>query len=187
MESPYTILLTGAFFAGMCIVAWFQNGRREPLYAFLGVVAATLLLWGVERKWVTEREAVVATIHQIARDIESNDFRRMEPHFHSSAEEIRDRARAEVGNYDFKSISVKNNIEVEVDMKHQPPKAVAQFNVVGVLAVRSFGNTERTIPRYIELFFYKDKTDGKWKIADYGHRSAIPGQHDIYERRLGEH
>lgn len=188
MESPYTILLTGAFFAGLCIFAWFQNGRREILLGLVGVIAATLGLYSLERWWVTDGEAIQATIYQIARDVESNDVNRMLPHFHPSARDIAEQARAEVGNYKFESISVKSNFEITLEPKHQPPKAVVGFNAVAVLSVESMGLKNSTIPRYIQFTMYKDSADGKWKIAGYAHRSAIPGQNSAYdvEMKMGQ-
>lgn len=184
MESPLSIALTGAFFAGLCIYAWFQNGRRELLLAVAGIVAVTVALLALERWWVTEDEAIENTIRQIARDVESNDFNRMVVHFHPIASDIRELARAEVNRYDFESITVKNNFEIQLDMRHQPPKAIVGFNAVAVLSEPSLGVHHQQIPRFIEFLMYKDSLDGKWKIADYGHRSALPGQSDMFERRL---
>lgn len=187
MDSPYTILLTGAFFAGLCVFAWLQNGRREIVYGFLGVVTVTLALFGLERWWVTDKEAIQTTIYQIARDVESNDVNRMLPHFHPSARDIAEQARAEVGNYHFESISVKSNFEIKMEPHHQPPKAIVGFNAVAVLSVETMGMKNSTIPRYIQFAMYKDSADGKWKIAGYAHRSAIPGQNSAYdvEMRMG--
>lgn len=184
MESPYTILLTGAFFCGLCIFAWFQNGKRELLMAMAGILALTGAFFALERWWVTENEAIEETIRQIARDVESNNFDRMVGHFHPSAVDIREAARSEVGDYHFASITVKDNFEIKLDMKHQPPKAVVGFNAVAVLTVESLGANNQTIPRYIEFLMYKDSADKKWKVADYGHRGALPGHSSPYDRRM---
>jgi hypothetical protein len=188
MESPYTILLTGAFFASLCIFAWFQNPRREILMGLLGILVVTAALFGLERWWVTDGEAIQATIYQIARDVESNDVNRMLPHFHPSARDIAEQARNEVGNYQFESISVKSNFEIELEPNHQPPKALVGFNAVAVLSVASEGMKNSTIPRYIQFAMYKDSADGKWKIAGYAHKSAIPGQSSAYdvEMKMGQ-
>jgi hypothetical protein len=184
MESPWTIGLTGGFFAGLCIFAWFQNGRKQLVMAFFGVIAATLAFLALERWWVTETEEIKSTIRQIARDVESNDFNRMAAHFHPSASEIREAARSEVGNYDFKSISVKDNFEVKLNLNHRPQKAEVGFNAVAVVTVHSLGAQDMTVARYVEFLMYKDSADGKWKVAGYGHRSAIPGQAAQFDRPL---
>jgi hypothetical protein len=187
MESPYTILLTGAFFAGICIVGWFQNPRREILLGLVAILALTAGMFGLEQWWVTDKEAIQAAIFQIARDVESNDVNRMMPHFHPAARDIAEQARNEVGAYKFESISVKSNFEIKLEPTHQPPKAIVGFNAVAVLSVESMGLKNSTIPRYIEFAMYKD-IDGKWKIAGYGHKSAIPGQNSMYdvEMRMGQ-
>jgi hypothetical protein len=184
MESPWTIGLTGAFFAGLCIFAWFQNGRKELAIAIFAVIAATIAFLALERWWVTETEKIKSTVRQIARDVESNDFNRMVAHFHPSATEIQEAARSEVGNYHFRSISVKENFEVKLNLDHRPQKAEVGFNAVAVVTVRSLSEQEMTVARYVEFLMYKDSADGKWKVAGYGHRSAIPGQAAQFDRAL---
>ena len=58
------VALTGAFFSGLCIFAWFQNGKRELLLAVLGLIAVTMAFFGLERWWVTENEAIQETVRQ---------------------------------------------------------------------------------------------------------------------------
>lgn len=183
MESPWTLGLTGGFLAGLCLFAWIQNGRKELVIAFAGILAATIALLVLERWWVTEHERIKAAVHQIARDVESNNFDRMVVHFHPTATEIRDKAQNEVGGYDFKSISVKDNFEIKLQADHRPPKAEVGFNAVAVLVVKSLGGQEMTVARYVQFLMYKD-ADGKWKVAGYGHRSAIPGQASNFDQPL---
>jgi hypothetical protein len=181
MESPYTILLTGAFFAALCVFAWFQNGKKELLVALAVIAGITLAAYGLERWWITEEEAIQATIVQIGKDVASNDFNRMAPHFHSSAAEIREQARNEVGNYKFDSITIKRNWDIKLEPNHQPPKATVGFNAVAVVSIDSLGMKSQQVARYIEFMMYKDASDGKWKVAGYAHRSPIPGQRSAYD------
>jgi hypothetical protein len=184
LESPWTIGLTGIAAAAICGYGWIQTGKRELLFTFFGIIAASATLLLVERWWVTDKEAIQATIREIARDVESNDFNKMVRHFHSAASEIREQARGEVGNYHFKSISVKSNFEIKLEPKHQPPKAIAGFNAVAVVTIHSLGDQEMTVARHVEFLMYKDSADGKWKIAGYGHRNAIPGQSSQFDKPL---
>lgn len=184
MENPWMIGLTGAAAAVLCGYGWIQSGRREVLYAFFGILAASIALLALERWWVTDGEAIQQTIRQIARDVESNDFNRMVKHFHSTASEIREQARSEVGGYHFKSISVKSNFDIKLEPKHQPPKAIAGFNAVAVVTIHSLGDQEMTVARYVEFLMYKDTADGKWKVAGYGHKNALPGQSSQFDKPL---
>lgn len=184
LESFWTIALTGGAAVVFCGYAWIQTGKREMLYALGGIMAATIALLFLERWWVTDSEAIKATIFEIAKDVESNDFARMEKHLHPSATEIREQARNEVGNYHFDSISVKSNFEFKLEPQHQPPKGVVGFNAVAVLTVHSLDNQKLTVARYVEFLMYKDSADGKWKVAGYGHRSAIPGQASQHDKAL---
>lgn len=184
LESPWTIGLTGGAAAILCGYGWVQTGKRELIYSLVGIMAVTAALLSLERWWITDSEAIKTTIYQIAKDVESNDFSRMEGHFHPSAIEMREQARAEVVNYHFSSITVKSNFDIKLDPNHQPPKAVVGFNAVAVVKVHTLNDQETTVPRFVEFLMYKDSADGKWKIAGYGHRSALPGQASQYDKPL---
>src|SRR5438270_436057 len=75
--------------------AWSASGRKELLYA-LGA-AFVLLLTGliIERLVITDREAINATLLQIARDVQSNNHRSVVQHIASTASSLKQKAESE--------------------------------------------------------------------------------------------
>ncbi len=75
--------------------------------------------------------------------------------------------------YEIKKVSVKNNLKVKVDRHHQPPQAVATFNVVVIGGERTGTIPEMTVPRFVTATFWLE--DGQWRCIDYKHEDLQVG------------
>jgi hypothetical protein len=172
-ENPLLILIMGGLTLAIIGGGWYQNQRRELAIAFFAalVVIAGLLL--LERSVVTDGEAVEATILTIAREAEQNDADALARHFHSTARDYEGRLRSELALYEIKRVSVKNNLKVTVDRKHQPPEAVATFNVVVTGGDRLGVVKDRSIPQVVTATFWLE--DGEWRCRDYKHEDPQVG------------
>jgi hypothetical protein len=172
-ENPVAILVMGGLTLAIIAGGWYQTQRRELVIAF---VAALVIFGGLlvlERFTITDGEAVRATIHTIAREAEANDADALVRRFHSSASRYVDQLRAELLLYEIKKVSVKNNLKVTVDRRHQPPQAVATFNVVVVGGDRVGAFGEMTVPRFVTATFWLE--DGEWRCVDYKHEDVQIG------------
>jgi hypothetical protein len=173
VESPLLIVILGLLVVLVLGGAWIQTGRKPLLYAAITAGIMTALLFGVERFVQTDREQVRETLNQIARDVESNDVEKVLAHVYSGSPDIRSRAASEFPLYQFKSVSIKRNLKIIVEPKHFPPKAVAEFNVVVSGTDKAGLFSERAVPRFAIVTFYKE--DNQWRVRSYEHRDPQEG------------
>ncbi|MEX2027173.1 MAG: hypothetical protein WEH44_07725, partial [Pirellulaceae bacterium] len=158
---------------------WTATARGEPLIAAGVAIALMPLFWLVERLVVTDREAIEATLHQIAADVKSNNRAAVLGHIDPAATWLRARAEGEIANYQFTECKVNKLHGIEVNYRDQPHTAVAEFNVYvsGTFKVGSEMLPPGDYFRRIELHLRQD-ADGHWRVENYSHRSPIPGRRD---------
>jgi hypothetical protein len=169
MQSPLAIVLIGALLCVVMAVAWVSTGRREPLYGLAALLGLTALLLVAERFVITDREAIEATLHVIAADVKSNNRPAVLGHIYSGAPELAQRARAEIGNYEFTECKVTRIDKIEVNTADQPRSAVAEFNVYvsGTFRVQGAA-ASGNYWRFVHLKLRKE-ADGRWRVEDYSH------------------
>ncbi len=172
LESPVTILVLGVISVAVLLYVWTQLQRRSLLVAAAVVLVVVAGLMLLELMVQTDAEQVEATLREIAADVERNDLPAALAHFHSTAQSARLMASGEMPKYEFAEVKVKS-VEVMVDPDHQPPKAVAKFNVVVVGSDRDQLIGRRHVPRYCEVTFLKE--NGHWRVSDYLHREPTFG------------
>src|SRR2546430_16524534 len=98
-ENQLAIVALGIVLMLALGAAWSATGRKELLY---GVgVAFALMVAGliIERLVVTDREAIHATLLQIARDVQSNNRAPVRRHVYSGNQELKRKAEGELPNY----------------------------------------------------------------------------------------
>lgn len=173
LENPVPTMVGGLMLTIILIGSWLKTGHRSLLAVALVVVALAIGLLVAERMVLTDREQVEQTLQIIARDVESGDLERMLSHVHPEADDTRDAAAREIPQYRIKSVRIKRGVEVKLNLKHDPPEATADFNVVveGADTVGLFG--ERQVPRFVSVRFWKD--GDRWKVKDYRHADPLEG------------
>jgi hypothetical protein len=97
-DQPLYIVVIGIVLGVIVGALWTASGRLEWLYALGAVVAFTLVWLLVERLVVTDREAIRATLLEIARDVQSNDVERVVKHVAKANPELVARAQGEMPN-----------------------------------------------------------------------------------------
>jgi hypothetical protein len=169
-DQPVWIVVFGIISVAILAVIWAQTGRNGWLYAAGGVFALTLALLGLERYLVSDTEALRATVRQIAADVAKNNPQLVYPHLHSAATGLRQKADAEIPNYEFTECTVTRVYVLEVDETKSPLEGRVEFmvRVSGSFSYQGAG-ANGTFLRYVTLFFGKE-ADGKWRIKDYQHR-----------------
>jgi hypothetical protein len=173
LESPGLILFLGGLTLAIIAGGWYQTQRKELVFAFIAAAVIFGGLFALERSIVTEREAVTATIHKIARDAEANDIDALVSHFHSTAQQHASRLRTELAIFHVDRVSIKPNLKVELLSGRSPPQAKATFNAVAVISDKSGVMKERPIPRFVTAYF--ELEDGQWKCVDYKHEDVTAG------------
>jgi hypothetical protein len=175
-EQPLIIVVLGMLLILALGAAWSASGRQELLYA-LGV-AFILLIAGLvtERLVVTDSEAIRATLLQIARDVQSNNRRAVARHVYSGAPALKQKADAELPNYEFTECRVTQVHTIDVDRLAEPRSAIVEFNVVASGTFKYMGDrfSDTGIPRWVKLHLVREK-DGRWTIQEYEHAEPTRG------------
>ena len=172
-ESPLTIVIGGLVLIAILGGGWLQTGHRALLYALLAALVLFAALLVTERLVRTEREQLRDTLHEITRDVESNDLERVLRHVHPANPAVRAEAETEFPRYRFHEVRIKRNLKIDIDMQHQPPKAEAEFNVVVVGSDADGLITDQRVPRFVQVTFYKD--GDTWKVYSYRHSPPQEG------------
>lgn len=170
MEQPLTIafvglLITAALFGGLI-----QTGKKFLLYAAIGSVVITALMLVIERTTLTPREAVRATLHVIADDLERNDVEAVVAHVSSGRAELQEEARRRLDEIEVVDVDIKRNLKIDVLSAKGMDVAEATFNCVIRLKPKAtryqdFLNDKRPIPRFLKVRFKLE--DGDWRVRDY--------------------
>src|SRR5262245_13715777 len=95
-DQPLIIVACGVALVLGLGAAWSASGRKELLYA---AVAALLLMLGglvAERLVITDREAIRASVLQMAQDAQNNNRQAMMQHIYSGEPEVKSRVLAEL-------------------------------------------------------------------------------------------
>jgi hypothetical protein len=161
--------------AALLSAMWATSGRREPLWGAVAAVGLLPVLWIVERLVVTDREAVEATLHEIAADVKSNNRAAVLAHIHSAVPSLRQQAEQEIPNYTFTECKVNKIHRIDITGGGNAPSAEAEFNVFVSGTFTVSGQTvSGDFPRYVALKLRKD-TDGKWRVENYAHADPFRG------------
>ncbi len=172
MESPVQVAVTGLIFTAILAGGWVQTGYRQLLYAAILVALLAVGLLIIERMIVTDREAVDAKLYQMANDVQTNDVEAIVRHIDADHVDLIQRARQQLPLYTFSTVHIKRVHDIRVDTDHNPPQAVAEFNVVVSGELREFA-TVQTVPRFVVLTL--QKIEGHWKVSDFAEYEATRG------------
>ena len=164
----------------LCVVAvgvlaggWLRTGRRALAFAAIIPILLAVSVLVVQQLVVTDREKVEATLEEIARQVRNNDLDGLLRYVDPQSPDVADRARQELPRYEFDEVIIKRNLEIHVDLNHDPPKAVAEFNVTVVVSEKSGTFQNQRIPRFAIVTFYL--RDGRWRLASYEHHPPQEG------------
>jgi hypothetical protein len=133
----------------------------------VGVLTVVMLI--VERYVVTDQEAIRATLAEIARDVETNDPRKVTRHIASSNQPLVQRAQTEMPNYQFNDCRVTEVHKIDVDAGAEPRSAMVEFNVSVEGTFKQAGmEVSGTYPRWVRLHMVRED-DGRWTVQNYEH------------------
>jgi hypothetical protein len=168
LEQPLLILLSGLLVV-VILVAFGLLVKKLPLMLAAGAVAVlTIGLLVLERWVVTEREQVERTLHDIAATVRTGDVEQLLRYAHSSAESVRQQARAEFHLYEIEEVRITQVWEIGIEPERAPPRAVADFNVsVRGARIGGSGFGTRRVVRFVRVTLEKEA--GEWKVVSYEH------------------
>jgi hypothetical protein len=170
-EQPLIIVVLGVGLIFGLGAAWSATGRKELLYGVACALALLIAGLVTERLVITDREAIRATLQEIARDVKNNDRRAVVSHLHPSAPELKQKAEGELPNYKFSECRVTKVNLIDVDSLAEPRSAIVEFNVLAAGTFRYEGlEVTDTVPRWVQLHMLRE-ADGRWTVVSYEHDS----------------
>jgi hypothetical protein len=172
-DRPVYVALLGVMFCVPIAIAWVMTGRKEVLYVLAVAFSIFVGLLIMERMVVSDREAIEATVQQIARDVQANDHPAVQRHVYSGSPKLLKEVQAELSNYKFIECRITSQPEVEVNAKDQPRSAQVTFLAAAAGDFKYEGMSasatkEAPIRRRITLNMRKE-ADGRWTVESYAH------------------
>lgn len=120
---------------------------------------------GCRRRVVTPKEEIESTLHEIARDLESNNEDAILAHISQSTPRTTDLARQALRRVEIVRVAVKNNLQVEFQSDRQPLQATAGFNAVIVGSEKRGTIRNQPSPNYFVVDFQKENNE--WRVLSY--------------------
>ena len=169
-EQPLIIVVLGMLLILALGAAWSSSGRKELLFAMGAALALLVAGLIVERVVITDREAIDATLDQIARDVKNNNRKALIRHIHSGATKLRQRAEAELPNYEFTDCRITKVFSRDIDRTAEPRSAIVEFNVIvsGSFTYEGLSFSDTNILRWVKLHLVREK-DGRWTVQEFDH------------------
>lgn len=116
-------------------------------------------------------------IESFAERVEANDIEGALISIHPSHPEVRQRAAAELPNYEFDRAHVGGYQAIRMVPQHDPPQAVVDLIAGVTVSLRNGGIEKQKLARRLLLLL--EKTADGWKVIDYAHRNPV-GKSDPY-------
>lgn len=171
LENPVPIYAVGAVLATLCGLAFLARRNLPSLFAFAGVVGATLLLVLVERLVVTDREEVEAAVVELMKAIEENDLPTVVATIDPAATEVRSDAERLMPLVKVEDTGA-TSLRVEVDTSTESLTAVAKFRgkIDGI-----HKSSGQRVFYFEEVYLFWGKREGQWLVVDYqAHTGDMP-------------
>ena len=173
VEQPLMILFAGIVIEAILLVMLLQSGRRAVLYAILAVALVVGGLLFLERQVVTDTEAIRATIHEIARDLQSNNLSAVLRHVSSTSPELREDATQRLKLVVLERVKITTIRQITVHPRANPPLAEAEFSVLVIGGDRLKQVTDQRVP--LSFLVELCKEAGHWRVSGYEMRQRREG------------
>ncbi len=165
-------MIAGAILILIFIAFAVHSREKVMLKVAMGIAVITVAIVTCEQLVVTQREEVIDRIYSLADSVQRNDFATTMDFFSDDYTETRQRANAEMPQYDFQNCRVSGIFKFNL-LESTPPTAEIQFNVSVTVRVDN-GAEPLWGQRRIKLTLEKDE-EGVWKIIDYSHSDPRSG------------
>lgn len=166
MDQPLLIAFGGVVAVTILVGGFIQTGKKALLYAAVAAMLLALGLVVLERVTITPREAVKATLHVIAHELEQNDVEGVIAHISAGRPNLVQQAQDRMGLVEIFEVDIKRNLKVDLFSEKGMELAEAKFNVVfRAKDKRGFLDEKRPVPRFFIVRFKLE--DRQWKVRDY--------------------
>ena len=178
-ERPFLLSLMLGVLAGALIYGWLQTGKKPVAIAGLVALVFIPLVWWISDSIVTDREAIIALIHETADAVEANDHERALKIIGDPT--ARQQAGMELPRYEFMQADVGSIREIVILDERSPPQAEVDMTVKVHVSEKRGAIKNVRVPRRLNLVFEKQGTGdtARWVIVAYQHMPVI-GKPDAY-------
>jgi hypothetical protein len=163
-ENPLPIAVIGALLAAFAAIVFSARRNLGSLIALAGVAAATLLLLGVERLIVTDREHVETALGDLMAAIEANDVPGALAVIDPAAADMRADAQALMPAVKVDKARA-TSVEVELPEQTQPLTATARFRGILQGLHPQSGTPVAYVNQRVDVGWVK--RDGRWLANGY--------------------
>lgn len=170
-ENPLLIGTIGALFCILTAFGWIQTANKIARNVFFVLVIITILLVWLNIATKTDREQVVGTVQDIAKELQSNDVNAIKQRIHPVATEIVRQAVNQMPTIHFSLAKVSAFHEITVQEISGEKFAQVRMNVVVDAEIQGF---QSRIPRWVQVDL--EEKDGRWLVVNFEHRVA---QHEF--------
>lgn len=168
-ENSIQPLMFGILIVFVAGTFWYMLRKRILLAIAILVATATVAIVITEQVIVTDSEQLTADVHSVAMAVAANQKDDVLSYIHPSAESLILEINGEMQRINFRSVSVNNLQEPQIDYSVDPPTALLQFNSrVSADGTRSRFGVEGTGVVRVKLEYNKSAT-GKWLITGYSY------------------
>ncbi|MCX7428608.1 MAG: hypothetical protein NTW96_23655 [Planctomycetia bacterium] len=165
LESPMPVLFCGLVVEAILATVFFNNRRVVFLLPMIGVALLMLLGVVIERIVVTPREAVEATIDNLADALEANDVQRALGCISPTATHTRSRAEWGLDRFRVSKTRIAN-LKITINELTSPPTATAAFQ--GFITIASDRKGDIPPGTYGVAFTAEfEKQGDRWLIAEH--------------------
>lgn len=165
---PIVILLSAA---GALLALFASTQRAKYLLAAIALVLPVPVIYLVERRIVTERERVEASVYGVVAAFERQDRSETLRHFSERAMLLRFAAGKAL---DFVQPRGRMSVtDVAITMRNQDTRALSHFRANGPIAAVGFGDVGVRTSRW-EVTWQKE--GGEWRIVNVQRLDPITGE-----------
>lgn len=172
-EQPILLSVLLGLMAAGCLYGWLQSGRRGAALAALVLLALIPVGWLIAARWETDREQITDVLRRTAAAVERNELEAVYEVIHPELQSVRQRARAELPQYEFQQAKITSIRNIEPIIGAEPPEVNVDMNVSVTVTHRGGTLAETKLPR--RLLLRMQKLGERWYVTDYTHQPLVGG------------
>jgi hypothetical protein len=176
-EQPILMSFVLGILAFGLFYSWTRASQKWMLQAGFVILLLIPLVWLAAGLIETEDERIRLMIGEFAERVEANDVEGALASIHPTRPDVRQRAAAELPNYEFTRARVGGYQTIRVLPEKSPPQAVVDLIAAVTVSVRSSGFEDQRVSRRLLLLL--EKVDDQWMVLDYAHRAPV-GARDAF-------
>lgn len=191
-EQPLVMAVILAALGGLAVVVASQTGRREPLWVAAILFLLVPVTWAISVRWVTDREAIRASLESLTSAVQANDFEGVAASIDPDRRDLIESARSDLARFVFRDVRITRVQSIRIvprsdfasprmtDAEHPDDGPSAEVDLT-VTAVASSARGEFAPTRALRrvILSMRKTSSGRWCVRAYNHMPVI-GKSDSF-------